>query len=67
MSSPSSTPSPTRVFAGGAHYKHYRGGFFRKMLNDDFTMSAWESLSKGLPENVEARVIVFHPRERDVI
>ena len=64
--------TPTRVFAGGAYFNpkngpRYVGGFFRKTLDGDFSMSAWQSLTRGLPENVEARVIVFHPRERDVI
>ena len=64
--------TPTRVFAGGAYFNpkngpRYVGGFFRKTLDGDFSMSAWQSLTRGLPENVEARVIVCHPRERDVI
>ena len=63
---------PTRVFAGGAYFNlkngvRYVGGFFRKPLDDDFAMSAWQSLTAGLPENVEARVIVLHPRDRDVM
>ena len=63
---------PTRVFAGGAHFalkngKHYRGGLFRKSHDAAFGESQWQSLTAGLPENVEARVILFHPRERDVI
>ncbi len=67
-----SDAQPTRVFAGSAYFNmknglRYVGGFFRKPLDDDFSMSAWQSLTTGLPENVEARVIVFHPRDRDVI
>ena len=63
---------PTRVFAGGAHFnlkngKRYLGGLFRKPLDSAFSASPWQLLSAGLPENVEARVIVFHPRDRDVI
>jgi photosystem II stability/assembly factor-like uncharacterized protein len=63
---------PTRVFAGGAHFalkngKHYRGGLFRKSHDAAFGESQWQSLTAGLPENVEARVVLFHPRERDVI
>ncbi len=63
---------PTRVFAGGAYFNlkngtRYLGGFFRKTLDGAFSDSPWQALSKGLPENVEARVIVFHPKDRDVI
>ncbi len=63
---------PTRVFAGGAYFnlkngKRYVGGFFRKTLDDAYVDAPWQSLTNGLPENVEARVIVFHPSERDVI
>lgn len=63
---------PTRVFAGGAYFNlkngmRYIGGFFRKTLDDGYVKSPWQSLTTGLPENVEARVIVFHPSERNVI
>ena len=62
----------TRVFAGAAHYTTrggtpYRGGLFRKTLDGAFGDTPWQSLSAGLPENVEARVIAFHPRDRDVV
>jgi len=58
----------TRVFAGGAHYTNragekYRGGLFRRSPGD----SAWESLGAGLPDQVEARVVRIHPRDRDVV
>lgn len=67
-----SEQSPARIFAGGAYFtlkngKRYRGGFFRKPLDGAFGDAPWQSLCSGLPENVEARVIVFHPRDRDVI
>src|SRR5262245_5600476 len=67
-----SNQPPARIFAGGAYFtlkngKRYRGGFFRKSLDSAFSESPWQSLSAGLPENVEARVIVFHPRDRDVV
>ena len=67
-----SAQSPARVYAGGAHFalkngKSYRGGLFRKPLDGAFGESQWEWLTKGLPENVEARVIVFHPKDRNVI
>jgi photosystem II stability/assembly factor-like uncharacterized protein len=63
---------PTYVFAGGAYFTlkngtRYLGGLFRKMLGDAYCDSPWQALNKGLPENVEARVIVFHPKDRDVI
>lgn len=59
---------PTRIFAGGAHFKtrggtQYRGGLFRTTPGD----GQWQSLTKGLPENVEARIVVFHPTERDIV
>lgn len=60
--------STRHVFAGGAHFKtsnglKYRGGLFRKAVGDD----PWESLTRDLPDQVEARVIRIHPRQRDVI
>jgi len=62
----------TRVFAGAAHYNprggaRYRGGLFRKPLDGAFAEAPWQALRAGLPEDVEARVILFHPRERDVV
>ncbi|RPI42145.1 MAG: hypothetical protein EHM59_18545 [Betaproteobacteria bacterium] len=58
----------TRVFAGGAHYttragEKYRGGLFRRSPGD----AQWESLTAGLPDQVEARVIRLHPGKRDVV
>ena len=58
----------TRVFAGGAHYttrtgEKYRGGLFRRMPGD----AQWTALSAGLPDQVEARVIRFHPQKPDVV
>ena len=62
-----SIPS-TRVFAGGAYYSprggaRYSGGLFRTTYGD----GQWQSLTRGLPENVEARVILIHPLDRDVV
>ena len=62
----------TRVFAGAAHYTtrgetRYRGGLFRKTLDSTYADAPWQSMSDGLPSSVEARVIAFHPRERDVV
>ncbi len=58
----------TRIFAGGAYFKlhngtQYRGGLFRTTPDD----GQWQLLAKGLPENVESRIVVFHPTERDVV
>lgn len=56
-----------RIFAGGAHFKtnafHYRGGLFRKEVGD----GPWESLTRDLPDQVEARVIRVHPTQHDVL
>ena len=62
----------TRIFAGAAEFTtrggtRHRGGLFRKTLDSTYADAPWQSLSAGLPENVEARVIAFHPRERDVV
>jgi len=59
---------PTRIFAGGAYFQlkngtRYSGGLFRTTPDN----GKWELLSKGLPENVESRIVVFHPTERDVV
>jgi photosystem II stability/assembly factor-like uncharacterized protein len=59
---------PTRIFAGGAYFAlkngtRYTGGLFRTTPDD----GKWQLLSKGLPENVESRIVVFHPTERDVV
>ena len=58
----------TRIFAGAAHTMSRgrvvaRGGLFRRSAGD----RDWEALSAGLPEQVEARAIVVHPRDRNVI
>ena len=58
----------TRVFAGGAYYTTRAGvkclgGLFRRQPGD----AGWESLTRGLPDQVEARVVRFHPRKRHVV
>lgn len=63
-----SNANATHVLAGAAHFKtrggtQFRGGVFRSTLGDP----QWQAMSAGLPENVEARLIVFHPRERGVV
>jgi photosystem II stability/assembly factor-like uncharacterized protein len=56
------------VFAGAGHYnptggERYRGGLFRRAPGD----GDWESLTAGLPQAVEVRALVVHPRDPDVI
>ena len=58
----------TRIFVGAGHGEgatrnKYRGGLFRRSPGD----RGWESLTQGLPENVEVRSIVVHPRDANVI
>lgn len=58
----------TRIFAGGGHYatdagKQFRGGLFRTSPGD----GEWQSLTRGLPQNVEARAFLVHPHKPDVI
>ena len=58
----------TRIFAGagrgeGATRNKFRGGLFRRIHGD----GGWQSLTDGLPEDVEVRAIVVHPRDPDVI
>ena len=69
-----STPNtqPTHVYAGAAFFTsrggtRYHGGLFRKTLDAGFADAPWQSLTTGLPENVEARVIVAHPTQRNVV
>ena len=62
------TTKPTRVFAGGAYFnlkngKVYKGGLFRTTPES----GQWEALTRGLPENPEARIVKFHPTEPDVV
>jgi photosystem II stability/assembly factor-like uncharacterized protein len=58
----------TRIFAGAGHWatksgERFRGGLFRRSTDDD----EWQSITKGLPENVEARAFLVHPKNPDVI
>lgn len=57
----------TRIFAGAGHWvtngKRFQGGLFRTSRGD----GQWQALSRGLPENVEARALAVHPSEPDVI
>jgi photosystem II stability/assembly factor-like uncharacterized protein len=58
----------TVMFAGAGHFatksgERYRGGLFRRSIDDE----AWQSVTAGLPENVEARAFLVHPKKPDVI
>lgn len=58
----------TRIFAGGGHFSpgagtQFRGGLFRTTAGD----GEWQSITKGLPENVEVRAFLIHPHKPDVI
>jgi len=56
------------IFAGGDHFNRAdgerdRGGLFRRTPGD----GEWESLTRGLPPNVEARAFAIHPDNPRVI
>jgi photosystem II stability/assembly factor-like uncharacterized protein len=58
----------TRVYAGAGHWvsgagERSTGGLFRRYAGD----GEWQPLAAGLPERVEARAFVVHPREPDVL
>jgi photosystem II stability/assembly factor-like uncharacterized protein len=58
----------TYIFAGGGHHvsgsgQRSSGGLFRRQAGE----GAWEALTAGLPEKVEARAFAVHPREPGVI
>jgi photosystem II stability/assembly factor-like uncharacterized protein len=58
----------TRIFAGAGHWKskegeQFRGGLFRRSTDDE----DWESITEGLPPDVEARAFLVHPSDADVI
>jgi photosystem II stability/assembly factor-like uncharacterized protein len=62
------TTRSSYIFAGAGHYNpsggaRYRGGLFRRTPGE----GAWEALTAGLPENVEARAFLVHPRDPNVI
>ena len=59
---------PTRIYAGGGHYvtgggDRYAGGLFQREPGP----GPWRSLSRGLPERVEARAFVVHPQDPNVV
>jgi photosystem II stability/assembly factor-like uncharacterized protein len=61
------TNDTTRIFAGAGHWvsgagRRCRGGLFRRSLDGE-----WQALTAGLPENVEARALLVHPREPGVL
>lgn len=53
----------TRIFAGAGHSGSSRGGLFCRNAGE----GEWQALRSGLPENVEARAIVVHPHDTEVI
>src|SRR6187397_612487 len=57
----------THIYAGAGHWvssgTRHPGGLFRRSPGD----GEWQALASGLPENVEARALVVHPRESGVI
>lgn len=61
-------PRATRMFAGAGHLvtksgERYRGGIFRRSTGDD----SWQAVTAGLPDNVEARALLVHPHNADVV
>ena len=57
----------THIYAGAGHWvssgTRHPGGLFRRSPGD----GEWQALASGLPENVEARALVVHPRESGVM
>ena len=58
----------TRIFAGAGCGEQsargtYRGGLFRRRPGP----GEWEPVTRGLPDGVEVRAIVTHPRDPDVM
>ena len=58
----------TVMLAGGGHFRtksgeQYRGGLFRRAIDEE----AWQPVTAGLPDNVEARAFAVHPQDPDVI
>lgn len=58
----------TRIFAAAGHWttksgERFQGGLFRTMAGE----GRWESLTRGLPDAVEARALAVHPTESDVV
>src|SRR5688572_22293334 len=56
-----------RIYAGAGHYatkgKHFQGGLFRTEPGH----RDWKPLTRGLPEQVEARAFAVNPRDSQVI
>ena len=56
-----------RIYAGAGHWsskgRHFQGGLFRTSPGT----RDWQPLSRGLPEQVEARAFAVHPRDSDVV
>ena len=59
---------PTRIYAGGGHYvtgggDRYAGGLFQREPGP----GPWHSLTRGLPDRVEVRAFLIHPRDPDIV
>src|SRR5688500_18239041 len=56
-----------RIYAGAGHYstnvKHLQGGLFRTSPGK----REWQPLTRGLPEQVEARAFAVDPRDPNVV
>jgi photosystem II stability/assembly factor-like uncharacterized protein len=56
-----------RIYAGAGHYssnvKHFQGGLFRTSPGN----REWQPLTRGLPEQVEARAFAVHPTDPNVV
>ena len=62
------TNGVTRIFAGAGHGEggtrgKYRGGLYRRSPGD----GGWQALTNGLPDGVEVRTLVVHPRDSSMI
>jgi photosystem II stability/assembly factor-like uncharacterized protein len=58
----------TVMLAGAGHWttqsgERCRGGLFRRAIDEE----SWRSVTAGLPDDVEARAFLVHPRHADVI
>ncbi len=59
---------PKRIYAGGGNYvtssgARYTGGLFQREPGP----GEWRALTRGLPDQVEARAFIVHPQDPDVV
>src|SRR5262245_18196586 len=62
------TSRETRIYAGagrgeGNMQGKYRGGLYRRTPGN----GGWQKIAGGLPDDVEVRTIVVHPRDPNVL